>query len=203
MRQHRLPFAVSTDAERALIDMAFNKKGADARKEWLRGYIVPPIPHSLKKYRAETFVNRLARNVLEPRRPGDRARGLHQQGAHPLLDGGQHSFGPVRRRWFKAWTAQGPLRLLQAQAQQRDQGAFRSLSRSPSRLSDSNVQVVQIAGYISEHSAYHHGEVSLTGTIVNIAQDFVGSNNLNLLAPNGQFGTRLQVRRPIAIIPQP
>lgn len=55
-------------------------------------------------------------------------------------------------------------------------------------------QVVQLAGYISEHSAYHHGEVSLTGTIVGLAQDFCGSNNLNLLMPNGQFGTRLQVR---------
>ena len=35
------------------------------------------------------------------------------------------------------------------------------------------------------------GEVSLQGTIVNMAQDFVGSNNINLLNPNGQFGTRL------------
>lgn len=29
-------------------------------------------------------------------------------------------------------------------------------------------------------------------TIVNLAQDFVGSNNINLLLPIGQFGTRLQ-----------
>lgn len=29
-------------------------------------------------------------------------------------------------------------------------------------------------------------------TIINLAQDFVGSNNINLLMPNGQFGTRLQ-----------
>ena len=50
-----------------------------------------------------------------------------------------------------------------------------------------------MAGYISEHSAYHHGEASLMSTIVNLAQDFVGSNNINLLVPSGQFGTRLQV----------
>jgi DNA topoisomerase-2 len=43
---------------------------------------------------------------------------------------------------------------------------------------------------VSEHSAYHHGEASLASTIVGLAQDFVGSNNINLLVPSGQFGTR-------------
>ena len=31
----------------------------------------------------------------------------------------------------------------------------------------------------------------MNGAIINMAQDFIGSNNLNLLMPNGQFGTRL------------
>lgn len=53
------------------------------------------------------------------------------------------------------------------------------------------IKVAQLAGYVSEHSAYHHGEVSLQGTIVGMAQDFVGSgNNMNLLYPSGQFGSR-------------
>ena len=56
----------------------------------------------------------------------------------------------------------------------------------------SEVKVAQLAGYVSEHAAYHHGEVSLQDTIVGMAQDFVGSNNLNLLLPNGTFGSRLQ-----------
>jgi len=43
---------------------------------------------------------------------------------------------------------------------------------------------------VAEHSAYHHGEVSLQGTIIGMAQDFVGSNNINYLLPIGQFGTR-------------
>ncbi len=55
----------------------------------------------------------------------------------------------------------------------------------------SEIKVAQLAGYVSEHSAYHHGEVSLTSTIVGMAQNFVGSNNINLLNPSGQFGTRL------------
>jgi len=54
------------------------------------------------------------------------------------------------------------------------------------------IKVAQFSGYVSEHSAYHHGEASLNGAIVNMAQNFVGSNNINLLEPVGQFGTRLQ-----------
>lgn len=56
----------------------------------------------------------------------------------------------------------------------------------------SEIKVAQLSGYISEHTSYHHGEVSLQGTIINMAQDFVGSNNINILDPIGQFGTRLQ-----------
>ena len=52
--------------------------------------------------------------------------------------------------------------------------------------------MAQLVGYISEQAAYHHGETSLSETIVGMAQDFVGSNNINLLMPQGQFGTRLQ-----------
>ena len=55
----------------------------------------------------------------------------------------------------------------------------------------SEIKVAQLAGYTSEHAAYHHGEASLNGTIVGMAQDYVGANNINLLKPNGQFGTRL------------
>ena len=54
------------------------------------------------------------------------------------------------------------------------------------------IKVAQFSGYVSEHSGYHHGEQSLNGAIINMAQNFVGSNNINLLEPNGQFGTRLQ-----------
>jgi DNA topoisomerase-2 len=54
------------------------------------------------------------------------------------------------------------------------------------------VRVAQLAGYVSEHAAYHHGEASLTGAITSMAQQFVGANNINLLAPKGQFGSRLQ-----------
>lgn len=54
------------------------------------------------------------------------------------------------------------------------------------------IKVAQFSGYVSEHSCYHHGEASLNGAIVGMAQNFVGSNNINLLIPSGQFGTRLR-----------
>lgn len=54
------------------------------------------------------------------------------------------------------------------------------------------MKVAQFAGYVAEHAAYHHGEVSLMKTIVGMAAEYVGSNNVALLEPLGQFGTRLQ-----------
>ena len=53
------------------------------------------------------------------------------------------------------------------------------------------IKVAQLAGYTSEHAAYHHGEASLNGAIVGMAQNYVGANNIPLLKANGQFGTRL------------
>jgi DNA topoisomerase-2 len=56
----------------------------------------------------------------------------------------------------------------------------------------SEIKVAQFSGYISEHSCYHHGEESLNKAIVGMAQNFVGSNNINLLFPSGQFGSRIK-----------
>jgi DNA topoisomerase-2 len=57
---------------------------------------------------------------------------------------------------------------------------------------NNEIKVAQFSGYVSENAAYHHGESSLNGAIVGMAQNFVGSNNINLFEPCGQFGTRLQ-----------
>lgn len=64
-------------------------------------------------------------------------------------------------------------------------GAFKK------KLFKREIKVIQLAGYVTEKAVYHHGD-SLFPTIVSMAQNFVGSNNLNLLVPAGQFGTRLQ-----------
>ena len=56
----------------------------------------------------------------------------------------------------------------------------------------SEIRVAQFAGYVSEHSGYHHGEASLNEAIIGMAQDFVGANNIAWFVPGGQFGTRLE-----------
>jgi DNA topoisomerase-2 len=54
------------------------------------------------------------------------------------------------------------------------------------------IKVVQLAGYVSEHTGYQHGEESLKSTITAMGQVFTGANNVNLLDPSGNFGSRLQ-----------
>jgi len=41
-------------------------------------------------------------------------------------------------------------------------------------------------------TAYHHGEASMHGTVIKMAQNFWCSNNINLLEPDGAFGSRNQ-----------
>lgn len=53
------------------------------------------------------------------------------------------------------------------------------------------IKVAQFSGYISEHANYHHGENSLHSTTISMCQDYVGANNINILEPKGQFGSRL------------
>eukprot|EP00931_Biecheleriopsis_adriatica_P050491 TRINITY_DN29237_c0_g2_i1.p1 TRINITY_DN29237_c0_g2~~TRINITY_DN29237_c0_g2_i1.p1 ORF type:complete len:1522 (-),score=282.44 TRINITY_DN29237_c0_g2_i1:17-4582(-) len=55
-------------------------------------------------------------------------------------------------------------------------------------------KVSQIMGLVSSATSYHHGEASLEKVIVSMAQNFIGTNNLNLLEPIGMFGTRLNGR---------
>lgn len=58
------------------------------------------------------------------------------------------------------------------------------------KLDNEEIKVAQLSGYVSEHTGYHHGEASLQGAIINMAQNYCGSNNINQLYPSGNFGTR-------------
>ena len=53
-----------------------------------------------------------------------------------------------------------------------------------------DMKVEQFQGYVSEHTCYHHGGVSICEAIIKMAQDFPGANNMSLMYPSGGFGTR-------------
>jgi DNA topoisomerase-2 len=136
------------------IDMAFNKKRSDDRKDWLATYDakrVLVVEKGGSKIPYTKFIN----DELIHFSSADNIRSLPS-----ILDG----LKPGQRKILWACFKRG---LTQ------------------------EIRVAQLAGYVSEIAAYHHGEASLTSTIIGMAQIFVGSNNINLLTPNGQFGTRL------------
>jgi DNA topoisomerase-2 len=152
MGTHRLVFDTCDDDDRKLIDMAFNKKRAEDRKEWLRSHVPGTfLDHSVKQIPMSNFIN----HELILFSLADCARSIPS-----VIDG----FKPGQRKVL-----------------------FGCLKRKLKK----EIKVAQLGGYVAEHSAYHHGEVSLMQTIVGLAQNFVGSNNINVLEPNGQFGTRL------------
>jgi DNA topoisomerase-2 len=135
------------------IDMVFNKKRADDRKDWLGTYDRESyLDTSNPQVSYTEFINRGLIHFSKY----DCDRSIPN-----LMDGLKISLRKILFAAFK-----------------------RNLT--------SEVKVAQFSGYVSEHSGYHHGEQSLNAAIVGLAQNYVGSNNINLFMPNGQFGTRLQ-----------
>jgi DNA topoisomerase-2 len=135
-------------------NMAFNKKRADDRKEWLSHYNKDSItePNEHNQIPLDNFINADLIHFSND----DLSRSIPN-----IMDGLKTSQRKILYSAFK-----------------------RNLT--------SEVKVAQFAGYVSEHSMYHHGEKSLEDAIVGMARTFVGTNNINLLMPNGQFGSRLQ-----------
>jgi DNA topoisomerase II len=149
---HLKEFKPMKEEEEELLELAFSKKKADARKVWL-GNFVPGtfLDHSTKKITYDDFVNR----ELILFSMADNLRSIPS-----VIDG----LKPGQRKVLYA-----------------------CFNRN--LVKDS--KVVELAGYCSELTAYQHGEASLHQTIIGLAQDFVGSNNVNCLEPSGNFGTRL------------
>ncbi|KAF9913814.1 DNA topoisomerase 2, partial [Lobosporangium transversale] len=153
MEKHKKEFAPITDHARALVDMAFNKKKADERKEWLSQFQPGTyLDTTINEIPIEDFINK----ELILFSMADNIRSIPS-----MVDG----LKPGQRKVIF--------------------GAFKKKIAG-------EIKVAQLSGYVSEKSAYHHGEQSLTMTIVGLAQNFVGSNNINLLSPVGQFGSRMQ-----------
>lgn len=59
-----------------------------------------------------------------------------------------------------------------------------------SNLFNDELKVTQVSNKVSEKTEYHHGETSLEAAIICLAQNYPGSNNINLIKPSGNFGSR-------------
>lgn len=53
------------------------------------------------------------------------------------------------------------------------------------------IQVERLAAQVAAATDYHHGTGSMEGTIVGMANNYAGTNNMNIFEPIGQFGSRL------------
>ena len=137
-----------------VIDLAFNKKRADDRKEWLANYDKDNVlDYTNLEVDFKTFVDKDLIHFSN--------RDL-QRSINHICDGLKESTRKILFACFKR------------------------------KLYNNEIKVAQLSGYVSEVSAYHHGENSLQQAIVGMAQIYIGTNNINLLSPNGQFGSRCQ-----------
>ncbi|KAL3140495.1 hypothetical protein ABBQ32_005081 [Trebouxia sp. C0010 RCD-2024] len=179
IEEHRKTFVWAGGEDGTALEMAFSRKKIEERKAWLRGFVPGTyLDHTASDISYTDFVNKVRKaaffqlpNTVQELILFSRAD--LERSIPSMLDGlkpGQRKilFGCFKRNLIKDIKCPGDKRVFVTE------------------------QVSQLAGYVSEHSAYHHGDVSLTSTIVGMAQNFVGSNNVNLLYPSGQFGTRLQ-----------
>ena len=146
-------FAYTGEPSDDAIDLVFNKKRADDRKQWLSTYNrADHLDTSHKHVSYEDFMTREMKHFSIYDNQRSIANGM---------DGLKISLRKILFAAFK-------------------KGGLKT-----------EIKVAQFSGYVSEHSGYHHGEASLNAAIVGMAQNFVGSNNINLFEPNGQYGTRL------------
>lgn len=152
--KHLIKFNVSDfKKERDLIDLAFNKKRVDDRKDWLLQY-KPGI--ELDKFNVDQTYDLFFNNEFIEFSMADNIRSIPS-----IVDGLKPSQRKILYTLFK-------------------------------RNFKNEVKVELLMGSVLELAAYHHGPASLESTIIGMAQNFVGSNNINLLEPNGEYGTRLK-----------
>ncbi|XP_040856695.1 DNA topoisomerase 2-alpha isoform X1 [Ochotona curzoniae] len=164
MKRHRIQFKYSGPEDDAAISLAFSKKQIDDRKEWLTHFME----------------DRRQRKLLGL--PEDY---LYGQSTTYL------TYNDFINKELILFSNSDNERSIPSMVDGLKPGQRKVLFTCFKRNDKREVKVAQLAGSVAEMSSYHHGEMSLMMTIINLAQNFVGSNNLNLLQPIGQFGTRL------------
>lgn len=164
MERHRIQFKYDGSVDDDSIVMAFSRKHIESRKEWLTSHM-----DEVKR-----------RKLL-----GLPERYLYTKGTK------QVTYADFVNLELVLFSNADNVRSIPSLIDGFKPGQRKVLFTCLKRNDKREVKVAQLAGSVGEMSAYHHGEVSLQMTIVNLAQNYVGSNNINLLQPVGQFGTRL------------
>lgn len=164
MERHRILFKYDGSKDDDSIVMAFSKKHIESRKEWLTS-------HMDEVKRRKTL--------------GLPERYLYTKGTKAV------SYADFINLELVLFSNADNVRSIPCLVDGFKPGQRKVMFTCFKRNDKREVKVAQLSGSVAEMSAYHHGEVSLQMTIVNLAQNYVGSNNINLLEPRGQFGTRL------------
>ncbi|XP_048776509.2 DNA topoisomerase 2-alpha-like isoform X2 [Ostrea edulis] len=164
MERHKIPFKYTGVEDDAAINLAFSKKKIEERKEWLTSWMED------RKRRSEMG---LPENFL------------YGKGTKSI------TYNDFINRELILYSNMDNTRSIPSMVDGLKPGQRKVIFTCLKRNLSKEIKVAQLAGSVAEMSAYHHGEASLMNTIINLAQNFVGSNNLNILQPIGQFGTRL------------
>ena len=164
MNRHRISFGWTSRKDGDLIDMAFAKDRAGDRREWIAAAAAANADGNVES--AALSLPKEVNSVV--------------------------SYGSFVREELVQFSQADVARSIPSVVDGLKPSQRKVLFACFKRKLRNEVKVAQLAGYVAEHTGYHHGEASLHATIVNMAQNFVGSNNVPLLEPIGQFGTRLQ-----------
>lgn len=154
IKRYLIRFNYTTEEEtKECIDLAFNDKRADDRKEWLLNY-KPGIeidkftkPTTYKSFFDEEFIQFSM---------SDNIRSIPS-----IVDG----FKPSQRKIMYTM--------------------FKNNYKE-------KVKVGNFSGDVISKTSYHHGNQSIEGAVINLAQNFINTNNINLLEPLGNYGSRLK-----------
>ena len=149
---------VSDQSSDISLNKAFNGKFANDRKQWLERY----TPQEIPQYSCTDQLCSMPVAEFIDRDLIKFSLNDCERSLPHIIDGLKNSHRKILYAAFK-----------------------KPLSDSPGGAS---VKVAQFSGYVAEHTNYHHGEQCLMGTIIGMAQDFPGSNNVPLLVRDGQFG---------------
>jgi DNA topoisomerase II len=155
LKKHKVTFEWNGTEDHDALVLAFSKKKADARKQWME-------QHDPENYLEHSEFNTLSYTDFVNKELILFSIACNERAIPSLVDG----FKPGQRKILYAGLKRGLVR---------------------------EIKVASLAGYVIDTTAYHHGEASLWGTIIMMAQTYVGSNNINLLVPSGQFGTRAEL----------